>query len=116
MTDHPKYIKYHISSEWGALYVDGKLDYVGDHSNVDERIFELLGGVYGESFVMEEQIEGRDDVPKTLDELAAREAAAEDALCDAQKLRDQAEDMRRQADELERQAGRVKWHDRDLRS
>lgn len=37
------YVVYQGDQEWSALYVDGKLDKVGDHYLIDERIRALFG-------------------------------------------------------------------------
>jgi hypothetical protein len=34
---------YRGGGEWSALYVDGRLDKVGDHYLIDERVYEIAG-------------------------------------------------------------------------
>jgi hypothetical protein len=36
-------LEIHYADEWAALYVDGRLDRVGDTYNTEERAFQLLG-------------------------------------------------------------------------
>ncbi len=85
--------------EWSALYVDGKLDRVGDSYLIDERIIQLTGV---------EEIEGNfllggnsyDDAAKTLDEIAAYEAKKVEAADEAAVLEAQAAELIAKAKEL----------------
>lgn len=81
-----KLVRYSNEIEWTALYVDGKLDIVGDAYLIDDRIAELA---------KVEEREGdflcgtdrREGVPKTLVELEAfLEEAAEAAKTQEQLL------------------------------
>ena len=92
----PKYVLFQIGEGWSALYVDGRLDRLGDSYNVTERIEALLGVVSQESEVMD-AIQHRDEAPSTLAELRAMEA-------ERRKLRDEAEALRQQAADLIAQA------------
>ena len=64
-----KLVRYTGSDEWSALYIDGKLDKVGDHYLIDERIQELVGV---EVFDSNDFLLGGDslsDVAETLEEI-----------------------------------------------
>ena len=65
----PKFVRYSSSEDWSALYIDGKLYYVGDHYRVDERISELLGVETISSDAFMKGGNQRKDVANTLDEL-----------------------------------------------
>jgi hypothetical protein len=45
MNKNSELVVYSGSGEWSALYIDGKLDRVGDHYLIDERIRELYSVV-----------------------------------------------------------------------
>jgi hypothetical protein len=95
----PKYVRFEIGDGWSALYVDGRLDKIGDSHNVTERIEELLGVDCQESEVMD-AVQQRQDAPKTLADLRVLEAARRTALAEAETLRQQAADLIAQADAL----------------
>ena len=99
-----KYVRYSGSSDWSALYVDGKLDKVGDHYYVDERIAELLGveTVDSDDFMMGGNY--REDAAQTLEELEAYTRAREGKLETAEELRAKAAELLRQAEEKESRA------------
>ena len=88
----PKIVRYSVGEEWSALYVDGTLDRIGDRYLADERIAELAGVTEGESDVMY-AINSRAEAPKTLDELAEREAQR-------QQLTDRAAELRAEGQRL----------------
>jgi hypothetical protein len=94
--------RYTGSNEWSALYVDGKLDIVGDHYLIDDRIMVLTGV---EEIPSEDFMRGgnsRQDVAPTLDALATYqiENGAKEQEAQAQALRDQAAALIAQADAL----------------
>lgn len=64
-----KLVRYTGPNDWSALYVDGNLETVGDHHNVDERIAELCGVELreGDDFLMGSH--KRIDTADTLDEI-----------------------------------------------
>lgn len=88
--------------EWSALYVDGKLDTVGDNYLIDERIIQLTNV---------EEIEGNfllggnsyDDAAQTLDEIFAYEAKKVEAADEAAALEAQAAKLLAKAKELRAQ-------------
>lgn len=88
------------SGEWAALYVDGKLDTVGDSYNTEERAFKLAGvrAVHDSAFMRGQN--QRSGVAPTLD---AVKAYVEER--DARLTR--AANLRRQAAELEAEAARL---------
>lgn len=95
----PKFVLFHIGEGWSALYVDGRLDRIGDSHNVTERIEELLGVVFQESDVMD-AIQQRSDAPGTLAELREQEARQRELRDTAEALRQQAADLIAEADAL----------------
>jgi hypothetical protein len=64
-------VEVHEEGEWSALYIDGKLDRVGDHYLADERIREIFAVevVHDDAFMRGQNT--RDGVAKTLDEVHA---------------------------------------------
>lgn len=94
-----KSIQIHYADEWGGLYVDGKLEYVGDTSNVYDKICEMFGieGVYDDAFMKGQ--DKRDGVAKTVEE-------AEEYGRQREKMRERANALRAEADALERRYGR----------
>ena len=102
MTDRPPDLEVHEDEEWSALYVDGKLDRVGDHYLADERIRQLCGvrTVQDDAFMRGQSM--RDGVAKTLDEVKAyaRDRAGRKAL--ARALREKAADLVAEASTIEK--------------
>jgi hypothetical protein len=99
MSDQPK-LEIHYADEWAALYVDGKLDRVGDSYLAEERAFEILGvrTVQDDAFMRGQS--HRDGVAQTLDEV--REFAK-----DREAKRARATELRAEADRLLREAGEL---------
>ena len=89
------------TQEWSALYVDGKLDRVGDTYLAHERIIELCGVNWEQSDDFMRGGDSRSDVAKTLDEVTAYTAERERREQDAQSLRAQAQALLEQAQALE---------------
>lgn len=94
-------LEIHYEDEWAALYVDGKLDRVGDAYLAEERAFEILGVkiVQDDAFMRgQSQASG---VAQTLDEVwkYASERAA--AVARAAHLREQAAELIARAAELD---------------
>jgi hypothetical protein len=53
-TTTPRFVIYQGTGEWSALYVDGKLDTVGDHYRIyEERLPQLVGAEvrYSDAFL-----------------------------------------------------------------
>lgn len=95
-TDEPKYVLFQIGEGWSALYVDGRLDQIGDTHNVEERIQQILGVAWQESPVMD-AVQQRNEAPPTLLELRRLEAEHEDRSRRAAELRAQAEALEAEA-------------------
>lgn len=95
-------LEIHHAGEWAALYVDGKLDCVGDAYNTEERAFEVLGvRVVQDDAFMRGQ-DQRSGVAPTLNAVheyaGARFARQEEAA----RLRTQAAELITRANELEK--------------
>lgn len=99
----PKIVRYSVGEEWSALYVDGRLDRIGDSYLADERIAELAGVIEGESDVMR-AVNTRDEAPKTLDELADREGELQTRIESAAILRAEAQRLLDEAASIEANA------------
>lgn len=93
-------VRYTGGNEWSALYVDGRLDTVGDHYLVDERIAQIAGVeiVDSEDFMLGGS--HYEHVARTLDDIQVFSERRE-------ALEAQAEALRAQAAELETQARRL---------
>lgn len=94
-----KLVRYH-GEEWSALYIDGKLDLVGDTYLTDERIAELLGVEehYSDAFLRGGN--QREDVAKNLDELKAYEDERNQKLQRAAEMRAEAKRLEAEANAL----------------
>lgn len=92
-------IELHRSTdgEWAGLYIDGKLDTYGDAYHSEERLFELVGGIYV------------DDSPWLIDNRTPRDTTEE--IEAAREERDariaRAAELRAQAAELEAEAAEL---------
>lgn len=95
-------VKYSGSQEWSALYVDGKLDTVGDHYLISERLEDLLGVEVVESDAFMQGGHDRIDVAPTLELARQYEKAQELRHQRAESLREQAQALLAQADEIDR--------------
>lgn len=89
------------NSEWSALYVDGKLDVVGDHYLSEDRIREIFDVqvIYSDEFL--QGGDARGNCLPTLDEVWRAIEAKEDRMKEAQSLREQADALREEADRLD---------------
>lgn len=94
-------LEIHYSGEWAALYIDGKLDIVGDSYLAEEKAFELFGvrQVQDDAFMLGQT--ARDGVAKTLEEVAAHQAARADRRAKALALREEAARLEARATALE---------------
>lgn len=101
-----KLIRYRGGDEWSALYVDGKLDRVGDHYWVEERIFELLGVEerYDDDFMRGQ--DHREGVAQTLEEIEEYTVAQEALQEEADELINQANELRARADAILKRVSR----------
>lgn len=89
------------SGDWSALYVDGKLDRVGDHYWVDERAFDLAGVEEIQSDDFLQGGDSRDSTARTLEEMSLYGEARAGKLRTAEQLRLQAAELLKEAQELE---------------
>lgn len=99
-----KYLVY-TDEEWSALYIDGKLEIVGDHYLIDNRLQEILGVVTIESDAFMLGGSTHEDVAQTIDQIEAFEDAASKLRAEASQLRSLAQEMQQRADSLEAEAG-----------
>lgn len=72
-------VRYEGTGEWSALYVDGKLDKVGDHYLIEERISELAGVTCIQSDDFLRGGDTREDVAPTLEALEQHSSQLSDA-------------------------------------
>lgn len=82
MSNYAKYVRYSGSDDWSALYIDGKLDRVGDHYLIDERISQLLGV---EDISSDDFLRGgnqREDVAESLLDIEQFDSARKQELVD----------------------------------
>lgn len=94
-------IHYDPNGEWAALYVDGKLERVGDSYLTEGRAFELTGvkTVQDSAFLRGQgEVSG---VARTLDEVATYRAERERRLRQANELRKHAAQLLADADALD---------------
>lgn len=99
MTDLPK-LEIHYADEWAALYVDGKLERVGDSYLAEGRAFEILGvrTVQDDAFMRGQTSAA--GVAQTVEEAAAFARERETKRMRAAELRAEAERLLREAGEL----------------
>lgn len=95
---------YQGANEWSALYKDGKLEKVGDHYLIDERIRELyeIDTIQSEDFMQGGNY--THDVAQTLEEVEAYTKVREQNERTVEELRAQARGLIAQADRLIGQA------------
>lgn len=89
------------SGEWAALYVDGKLETVGDSHNAEEQAMALAGivTVHDSAFMRGQKY--REGVAKTLEEVTEFRDKRDRVLAEAARLRLQAAELEALAKELE---------------
>lgn len=94
-------LEIHYSDDWAALYVDGKLDRVGDTYLTEERAFELTGvkQVQDNAFMRGQSF--REGVARTLDEVAEFRDQREANKVKAAELRAEADRLLAEAGALE---------------
>jgi hypothetical protein len=94
-------IHYDPTGTWGALYVDGCLERVGDSYLAEERAFELLGvkTVQDNAFLRGQ--DGRNGCAQTLDELAAYRSQRDADRAEAARLRAEAAELLARAGNLD---------------
>jgi hypothetical protein len=103
----PKLEIHRGEGEWSALYVDGKLDRVGDHYLAEERVMELSGVtiVQDDAFLRGGDGVDRGDgktVAQTLDEVNAYAAERSERQARAKRLRERAADLVHKASLIEK--------------
>lgn len=98
-------LEIHYEEEWAGLYVDGKLDRVGDAYLAEQRAFELLGVtlVHDDAFMRGHKDE--DAVARTLDDVAAYRDRRDADRVTAARLRREAEQLVAEAAALELRNG-----------
>jgi hypothetical protein len=96
----PPYVMYQ-SDEWTALYVNGRLDRVGDSYLADERLRELVGCVYIQDNAYLRGGNSRDGVAQTLDEVTAYQRVRADREARAEQLRNEAARLLQEAEGLD---------------
>lgn len=89
------------NGEWAALYVDGRLERVGDAYRVEERAFELLGVVVLHDNAFLRGQDQRGGCAQTLEQVDAYRAEREMKRIEAERLRAQAADLVARAVALE---------------
>lgn len=94
-------LEIHYAGEWAALYVDGKLERVGDSYLAEERAFELAGVATEHDNAFMRGQDKREGVAQTLDEVAAYRAERERRAAEARRLREQATQLLADADALD---------------
>lgn len=94
-------LEIHYSDDWAALYVDGKLDCVGDSYIAEERALTMLGVVLitDDAFMRGQRY--RDGVAGTLEEVEEFRSQRATALDKAEALRDEAARLLAEAENLE---------------
>lgn len=95
-------IRYTGPNDWSALYVDGDLEIVGDHTQVDERISQICNVEEreGDDFLMGSH--NKKDAAQTIEQLESyQNRTTERALKIANDLRSKAEGLIREAEALE---------------
>jgi hypothetical protein len=99
MSDQPR-LEIHYEEEWAALYVDGKLERVGDSYLAEERAFEILGVkiVQDDAFMRGQTASA--GVAQTLDEVEAFRRERDEKRAKAAQLRAEAERLLREAGEI----------------
>lgn len=93
-------VRYSGENDWSALYVDGKLERVGDHYLIDERISELLGVELEQNDDFMQGGKNYEDVAQTLDEARTYERTRLQKEFEIEQLEQRAADLQQQADEI----------------
>jgi len=97
---------YRGGEDWSALYVKGKLEEVGDHYWVEDKLHEVLGITVLSSDDFMRGGDQREDVAQTLDDIEAYRERREEAEAQADDLLLQAAQLEQRAREIRKQAGR----------
>lgn len=94
-------LEIHYADEWAALYVDGKLNRVGDIHNTEERAFELLGvrQVQDDAFMRGQS--QRAGVATTVNEVDEYREWRDNGIAEAARLREEAAALLARATELD---------------
>lgn len=95
-------IEFHSAGEWTAVYVDGKLERVGDHYLADEWLRARVGVVEVDDDAFMQGGDQRDAVAQTLEEVARYARARANRLERAATLRERAQQMIDEAAGLEK--------------
>ena len=94
-------IQIHYAGDWAALYIDNKLEIVGDTADTEERALRMLGVefVWDDSFMQGQST--REGVAKTLDEVKIYKDMRDFRKRQAQVLREKASELLSRAKEME---------------
>jgi hypothetical protein len=95
-------LEIHYADDWAALYVDGKLERVGDTYHAEERALNLCGVVLVQNNAFMRGQTAADGVAKTLDEIRTYAADRDLRIARAQRLREQAADLVHKASQIEK--------------
>lgn len=100
-------VRYSGSDDWSALYIDGKLDMVGDHYLIDERISSLMKVtvIDSDSFMLGRNFEY--EVARTLNEIEKFDKVEKAKAAQKQLLLDQAKLLIEQAKSLDVKAENI---------
>ena len=101
-----QYVIYRGSGDWSALYIDGKLERVGDHYLIDEKLQELFGV---QTVSSDDFMRGQDEaafVAQTIDEVVTYHTARKNRQEEAARLREEAATLTERAFDIERSLGR----------
>jgi hypothetical protein len=100
-------LEIHYADDWAALYVDGRLDRVGDAYLAEERAFEIAGvTIVRDDAFMCGQTQA-DGVAKALEDVAAFRARRIADLTEATRLREEAARLAERAGQLDGNAWKV---------
>jgi hypothetical protein len=95
-------LEIHYADEWAALYVDGKLERVGDTYLAEERAFELLGVTTVQDSAFLRGQTSREGCAQNLDEVGAYRDARDTAIERARRLEAEAREALAMAEKLRR--------------
>ncbi len=96
----PPSLVIYEADEWSALYVDGKLERVGDSYYVEEKAFELAGVTVIQDDAFMRGQDRREGVAKSLDEIIVFKSQRDLDQKRANELREQAAELLAKADAL----------------
>lgn len=92
---------HYTDGDWAALYIDGKLERVGDSYLAEERVFEILGVTIVRDPAFMRGQDYRDGVAQTLAEVAKYRELRDTNVRRAAELREQAAALETEARRLD---------------